>query len=324
MNTKAEILALLEQNRGNAVSGEEISEKLGISRAAVCKAVGILRREGHAIFARNRSGYTLSADSPALSPAGVEKYLSRRGLSIEVRAEVSSTNTVLRQAAEDGAPEGSILLAAAQNAGRGRCGKTFHSPKGTGLYMSILLRPALSASASLSITTAAAVAVAEAIESLCGVETKIKWVNDIYIDGRKVCGILTEGALDLESGGLRYAVLGIGVNLLPPAGGFPDEIKEIAGALFEKTLPPDFRAKLAAEITDRFFALYENIGSSSHYAAYAKRDLLCGKEITVLQNGKALPARAEGITENFGLAVRYPDGRRQVLSGGEVSVRVKK
>lgn len=323
MNTKEQILAILEARRGSAVSGEEIAAHLHISRAAVSKAIGALKGEGHAISALNRKGYTLLSTSPVLSAAGIEKYLSRRGLSITVTGEVTSTNTLLKTAAENGAPEGSVLIAEAQSAGRGRRGKSFISPKQTGLYMSVLLRPSMSAAAALHITTAAAVAVAQAIETLCGRKTKIKWVNDIYIGGRKVCGILTEGALDLESGGLAYAILGIGINLLPPRGGFPQEIREIAGALYAEELPPDLRAKLAAEILNNFFSLYENIGSGAHYAEYAKRDDLKGKEILVLRGKEAFPAVAECITKDFGLAVRYPDGRREVLSSGEVSVRQK-
>ena len=221
MTTKETILAALTAAKGTAVSGAQMAERAGVSRAAVWKAICALRDEGYVIDAVTRGGYTLHADDGRLTAAAVAAHLHTDGLALTALQSTDSTNTRIRVLAEDGAPEGTVVVAAAQTAGRGRSGKSFLSPAGTGLYMSILLRPALTMGDSLLITTAAAVAVSRAIERVAGCEAKIKWVNDVYVDEKKVCGILTEGALDLENGGLRYAILGIGINICPPDGGFP-------------------------------------------------------------------------------------------------------
>ena len=226
----------------------------------------------------------------------------------------------MRRLAEDGAPEGTVVVAAAQTAGRGRSGKSFLSPAGTGLYMSVLLRPQLAMGDALLITTAAAVAVAHAVERVAAVTAQIKWVNDVYVDGKKVCGILTEGALDLENGGLRYAILGIGINICPPAGGFPPELAPIAGALTE-TGGEALRAPLAAAVLDEFFALYPHLTEKSFYDDYVSRSLLTGRQIEVLRGGMHLPATALGIDRDLHLRVRYADGSEENLAAGEVSTR---
>ena len=181
---------------------------------------------------------------------------------IVCREEETSTNTAVKEKAREGEEEGYLLIAERQTAGRGRLGRTFESPEQTGLYMSLLLRPDCEPKKALHITTAAAVAVAEAIRELTGRKAEIKWVNDVYVDGRKVCGILTESALDAGSGRMAYAVLGIGVNVTEPKEGFARTIAHIAGALYDFGQEPEaFREKLAAEICNRFLALYPDMHS---------------------------------------------------------------
>lgn len=320
MTTKETILAALTAAKGTAVSGAQMAERAGVSRAAVWKAICALRDEGYVIDAVTRGGYTLHADDGRLTAAAVAAHLHTDGLALTALPSTDSTNTRVRALAEDGAPEGTVVIAAAQTAGRGRSGKSFLSPAGTGLYMSILLRPALAMGDSLLITTAAAVAVARAIGRVAGCETKIKWVNDVYVDERKVCGILTEGALDLENGGLRYAILGIGINICPPEGGFPPELAGIAGALREKG-GEALRAPLAAAVLDEFFALYPHLTKKSFYDDYVSRSLLTGRQIEVLRGGTRIPATALGIDRDFHLHVVYPDGSREDLAAGEVSTR---
>ena len=193
MNVADEILELLESS-GAPLSGEEMARQLGVSRNAVWKAVQRLREDGYQIEAATNRGYQLVSADNALTPQSVRRLLEgpAQSCAIEVRDSVTSTNTVLKSIAEQGGAEGMALIAQQQTQGKGRLGRSFLSPKGTGLYLSVLLRPRFPAEEALSITTAAAVAVAETIDQLTGQQAKIKWVNDVYLRGRKVCGILTE------------------------------------------------------------------------------------------------------------------------------------
>ena len=321
MALKDRVLALLEDNRGSYLSGEEIARQLGVSRNSVWKAVRQLQSEGHGIDGVTNRGYALRADSGVVSVPGIMKYLRHRDLALSVYPTVTSTNTLLKQAAEDGTPEGTVFVAEEQTAGRGRLGRSFYSPAGTGIYFSILLRPSMPASESLLITTGAAVACAQALEAVSGVETQIKWVNDIYAAGKKVCGILTEASMDLESGGLHYAVLGIGVNLLKPDGDFPEDIRDKAGALFSDDRDGDIRCRIVAEVLDRFLDLYAHLTEKRFLEEYRRRSMLTGQSVDVLRGGTVTPAVAEGIDDTFALIVRYADGRVEHLGSGDVSVR---
>ena len=321
MALKDQVLTLLEQHKGSYLSGEEMAEQLGISRNSVWKAIKQLQTEGHQITGVNRLGYTLDSRNNVLSAPGIQKYLKDPALQITVQSSVTSTNTLLKQAAENGAPEGTVLVAEEQTAGRGRLGRSFYSPAGTGVYFSLVLRPAFSAAESSLITTCAAVAAAGAMEEISGHPTQIKWVNDIYTAGRKVCGILTEAAIDMESGGLQYAVLGIGINLLKPENDFPEEIRDRAGALFTDDADGDFRCRLVAEILNRFMADYRNLTEKRFLEEYRRRSMLTGQEVEILRGGTVVPAKALGIDDDFGLIVEYPDGRQEHLGSGDVSVR---
>ena len=197
---KEQVLGFLWKAQDDYISGAELARRLGVSRTAVWKAMGQLRAQGYLIESVTNKGYRLSPCSDVLSAAGVEKYLKTQSLSIRVVDEVDSTNSVLKRMAAEGAPQGSVLIAERQSAGRGRMGRSFYSPPGTGLYMSLLLRPCMEAQRATLVTTSAAVAVAEAIERLAGEAAQIKWVNDVLFHGRKVCGILTEAGMDFESG----------------------------------------------------------------------------------------------------------------------------
>ena len=239
---------------------------------------------------------------------------------VDVQREVTSTNTILKGLAEQGMPEGFVLIAQAQTAGKGRLGRSFHSPVGTGLYFSLLLRPSCSAERALFITTAAAVAVCKAIEEITDKKPLIKWVNDLYLNEKKICGILTEASVNFETKGLNWAVLGIGVNLAEPEGGFPEEIRNIAGSLFEDVCPAETSAKLAAGILDHFFALYKDIESGSFIEEYRKRSFLTGREIVFSMGNETYSGTVTGISDEAHLLVRLTSGEERAFSAGEVQI----
>ena len=287
-----EVLRILEARRGEAVSGEQIAADLGLSRAAVWKAVSGLKDRGFRIAAGPNRGYTLASDGGSLHPETIRRHLRAAGefqLRVYDRVE-GSTNDLVREAAVRGEAEGLAVIADTQTAGRGRQGRTFVSPSGTGAYLSLLLRPKLPAAEAVAITGIAAVAVVRALGDLGVGGAGIKWVNDIYLRGRKVCGILTEATLDMESGGLDYAVLGIGVNLFSPPGGFPPELTEIAGAVFPGKPEDDERSRLIAAILDRFLPLYRALPDKGWLEEYRSRSILTGREVRFLRQGREPPA----------------------------------
>ena len=321
--TKDDVLALLQKREGDCLSGEELARSLSLSRTAVWKAIGQLRAEGYPIESAPRRGYRLLPGGDVLTADGVMKHLRRRELRIEVLPSVSSTNTVLKARAEQGEAAGSVLIALEQTAGRGRMGRGFYSPEGSGLYMSVLYRPSSPVTDAVRITACAAVAVAETIEELSGRPAQIKWVNDIFVDGRKVCGIMTEASVDCENGMMHYVIIGLGVNTHVPAGDFPEELRGIAGAAFDADSIPELRCRLAAGILDRLAEYTENPRAPRVFEAYKRRSLVLGKAINILAPGRdPVPAEVLDLEEDYALLVRLPDGSTTRLNSGEVSVRV--
>ena len=316
-----DVLRILEANRGAPVSGEEMAAELGLSRAAVWKAVSGLKDRGFRIAAGPNRGYALVSDGNALHPVTVRRHL-KTGETIDLRysAETGSTNDLVREAAGRGEAEGLVCFANAQTAGKGRLGRAFLAPPGTGVYMSLLLRPKLPAAEAAAITGIAAVAVAGAIEDLGGGPAEIKWVNDIWIRGKKVCGILTEAGMDMESAYLEYAVLGIGVNAFSPPGGFPPALREIAGAVFPGAPEDDERSRLIAAFLDRFFPLYRALPDRGWLEEYRRRSLLTGKEVRFTRNGGELRGLVLGVDDSARLLVRLPDGSETALGSGEVNL----
>lgn len=322
MKTKDKLIKLLEENRGKYLSGAEIADQLGCTRGAVWKAINSLREDGCAISAVTNKGYCLETDSDVLSEDGVRKYLGDElnDIPLQVYKVTDSTNTRLRELANKGAEEKTVVIAGEQTAGKGRLGRSFFSPSDTGLYISILLRPVMSANEALKITTAAAVAVAEAIEALSDKKPEIKWVNDVYIDGRKICGILTEAAFSMENGGLEYAVSGIGINVYQPEGGFPDEIKDIAGAVFDRR-EGDLRNRLAAELIKRFMKYYHELDEHTYMEGYRKRLMWRNEKINIISPKETIPATMIDVDNECRLIARFEDSTEHTISTGEISIR---
>jgi BirA family biotin operon repressor/biotin-[acetyl-CoA-carboxylase] ligase len=312
MSVKEKALEVLEMNRGRYVSGGEIASELHVSRNSVWKAVKALQKEGYGILTVTGLGYMLPEDTDILSAQGISKYLTgyEGVFDIDVRKEANSTNNACKELAAVGAREGSVVISERQTGGKRRLGRKVFSPE----------RPKITASESLLITTAAAVAVAEAIEVVANRKAGIKWVNDVFLGNKKVCGILTEASFGMESGGLEYAVLGIGINVKKPEGGFPEEIREVADSVFDE-VSLDERSRLTAEVLKRFWDLYILLPGKAFLDEYRKRSVLTGKEVGIVSGDKTEKAVVLGIDDDFRLVVRMPDGEERLLSTGEVSIR---
>ncbi len=240
---------------------------------------------------------------------------------VSVVAETQSTNDDLKTLAAAGEDAGTVRIAFRQTGGRGRMGRSFYSPDQTGLYFSVLLRPHEAPEDAVFLTPSAAVAVARGIKTVLCRDVSVKWVNDLYYQGKKVCGILTESSLDSAANRLEYAVCGIGINLSPPQGGFPEELTSIAGELTDG-VSPQVRADLAAAILNELFAVLST-PKSMILEEYRSRCMLTGKEITSPTGTFEGVATVLGVDDRAGLVVQLQNGTRQTLTGGEVSVRLQ-
>ena len=249
----------------------------------------------------------------------LEKYLNKKG-KVFLFDEIGSTNAEAKRLAALGEEEFSMIVAQRQTAGRGRLGRSFFSPDG-GIYFSLVLRPSIKAEEAVYITVAAAVAVAQTIEKFAQKQCLIKWVNDIYIEGKKVCGILTEGVFGGNGTQLDSAILGIGINLTEPENGYPQEIADRAAAVFGKRqIGGNEKAKLVADIVNGFSALYSDLKSKGFLAEYRRRSYLDGKTVEYELDGKLYSAKVKGIDENARIILER-DGKTVALSAGDVSVR---
>ena len=239
----------------------------------------------------------------------------------EYLTEIDSTNRYLKELAAAGAPEGTVIIADRQSAGRGRLGRSFFSPEEKGIYMSILLRPEIALERAVLITSMAAVAVARAIERICGVPAKIKWVNDIFLNNKKTCGILTEAGINASSGTLDYAVLGIGINV--GFMEFPEELRTIATSVSNECGFAVSKEVLIDEVLKELEVWYPTLSDGSFLEESKSRSLLLGKEIMVLDERIPegfYPAKAVDINELGNLMIER-EGVGQVLNSGEVSIR---
>lgn len=321
MSTKDHVLQFLEEKKGEAVSGNEIAAALGLSRAAVWKAVHALETEGYPISAASKRGYSLSPCSDILSKASISPHLapdcSLRHL--HIYKELPSTNTTAKIMASEHAPHGTVVIAEHQTAGKGRLGRTFYSPDAQGIYLSVILRLNESTDLSMLVTSAAAVAVCRAIQTVTGIEAQIKWVNDVYIEEKKVCGILTEASMNFENGQLDYLVLGIGINVAEKT--FPPDLHDVATALGSHCTSHVDRSRLIGTLLNELDCVISTLSSRSFLEEYRKRSFLLGTRINVITASETLPATALSIDDNGHLIVRMDTGELRTLSSGEVSIR---
>ena len=313
----------LAQRAGEYLSGQELSRDLGISRAAVWKAVEGLRRQGYDIEACSGRGYRLTDAGDRLGQREISACLRTPRDRWQVLEEVDSTNTACKRLAAENAPDGTVVMADCQTAGRGRRGRSFASPRAMGLYLSILWRPDCSPESLLPLTALTAVAVCRAVERTGGVSPAIKWPNDLVLNGRKLGGILTELSLEGESGHIDYVIVGIGINCRQRPEDFDPEIREIAGSL-DMVLPVQVkRAALAAALTEELDTLRHEVmlHPEKWLEDYRRRCLTVGSRVQILRGQERREAEAVAVDERFGLIVRYDDGKEETLRSGEVSVR---
>ena len=320
MTTRTELLKLLRSSRGEFLSGQKIGETLGVSRNSVWKAVAQLKKEGYPIEGKSNAGYRLTAASDPLTPGDVESVL-RVPCGIQVHDVVTSTNDIARSMPLSHRP--AAIIANQQSAGRGRLGRSFESPGGTGLYMTIALKPAFALNKALFVTMACAVAACRAIERVCGVSPSIKWVNDIFLEQKKICGILTEAQSNLETGEIDSLIIGTGINCFPSS--FSPEISHIAGCISDT--PGAFsRGELAGELINQTADVLEDIESRSFFFLFLARCFILGQRILVHAHydSRSTLALARDIDEDGGLIVEYLEGPRagilETLHTGEISI----
>lgn len=322
MSTKEKVLGFLMEKEGAFVSGAALSKELSISRSAVWKAVESLRDDGYSIHARTNNGYCLSSEGK-LSLKRLSLLMPER--EIHFHETIDSTNREAKELVSSGCPDGTLVISRRQTGGRGRLGRSFSSPHG-GIYLSLVLRPEGRAEDALLLTSAAAVAAAEAIEETCRLHVMIKWVNDLYLQNRKVTGILSEGVLDMESGTLSAVVVGIGINFCTQSGDFPADIRSVAGSLFAgpSAVPEEADPNaLVASLVCRLVSSAHALPSRPFLEAYRKRNMLLGKEVSLFRAGKETEGGTVlGIDDDARLVIRKQDGGELHVGSGEVTVRL--
>ncbi len=364
MTTKEKVLQLLVQAKGQAVSGEVIAAECGVSRAAIWKAVKALREAGTSIEGTTNGGYVLADDDVFTTELFSETFSNRfpelSNCHIECFKEIDSTNTYAKRLlAECGNLRDSngqltasgqkyhkaVIVAESQTAGRGRLGRTFVSPEKTGIYISVIYAPKGGITNPARLTASAAVAICRAIKNVlaelpegCTIEPQIKWINDIFVSGKKVCGILAEGVANFESGMIEAAVVGMGINIKKNKTAFEGELADVVGTLEDALsqtspdapAPSISRVQLAAEIAGQVLKIFEEdaLSPEAHKAIikeYKEASFLLGQELTVYpligDQKSSYKATATDIDENAGLIVTLKDGSLKTLSSGEVSLK---
>ena len=318
---KEQILNLFKQANGEFVSGEALSQALACSRTAIWKVIEELRGEGYEFEAVRRSGYRLTGIPDIPYPEEVKDSLQTKflGQSIQYFSSVESTQVKAHALAKEGAPEGTVVIADHQSGGKGRLGRTWHSPEGTGIWMSILLRPKLELHRCPQLTLLAAVASVEAIRELTDLPVMIKWPNDILLHGKKICGILTE--LNAEADCINYLIMGIGMNVNTPS--FPGELQDIATSLaIEKkqnvTRVPLIRRLL--EKLEELYVLYLEDGFGPIKSRWESYALSIGKQVTIRRMHSTMSGLALGIDDQGVLLVQDENGQVEKVYSADIEI----
>lgn len=322
---KEEVLAILKK-KNDYVSGEKISTELGVSRMAISHAVKSLRNDGYNVSSVTNKGYRLleNPDMDRLTAGELMSYLSRERMKHVLCLDiVDSTNTKLRELAFDGADSGYVVMANQQTCGRGRLGRSFMSPKDTGIYLSMLLRPDCLPKDCPAITAWTGVAVSRAIKRVTGISPSIKWVNDLYMSDKKICGILSELSVESESGHVQHIIVGIGINVNERSDEFPDDLKNIATSIYAETGKKTSRAELAAALIEELDIMSSKwpCAKEEYLDEYRRLTMTTGRDIYVISGENKTKEKALEINEDFSLKVRYEDETIENLSSGEISTK---
>ncbi len=325
---KQSILRQLESNRSKTISGQELATMFNVSRSAIWKAMKALESDGYKIEATTNKGYRLEEQCDCLSAEGIEAGLvTGEDIDIYCYKSLDSTNTQAKELAMSESKRPLIVASEVQTAGRGRFGREFFSPSNSGIYFTLVLRVNLSFTVASRITMLTAVAVSRVLSRITADEISIKWVNDIYYKEKKVCGILTESVGNLEAGIVDTAIVGIGINLIQPESGFPDELQEKTGALFssKKDLPiidktVITRNQVVAMVVDEIFNMLPELESFGFLDEYREHSFLDGKEVLVERGRHQFDAIVRGINDDGTLLVEA-GGEIIALESGEVSIR---
>ena len=241
-------------------------------------------------------------------------------IEINILDSVTSTNTLLKEQGKIKS-EFYTVIASSQTGGRGRLGRSFYSPESSGVYFSVLLKPDLEIAKAILITTAAAVAVTRALEFLGCDNSQIKWVNDVFVNNKKVCGILTESVINTETKKIDFAVLGVGINLVKPNEDFPEDIKNIAGAVFSDE-KPFVKENFVAEFLNEFYKIYKNLNDAEFMGEYKDKCFCIGKEISVISGDSVRQGTAISIDDNARLLVKFSDNHEEFINSGEISIKI--
>lgn len=319
---KSEILRLLKESDGY-ISGQQLCDRFQVSRTAVWKVMEQLKKEGYQIEAVRNKGYRLVSSPDVMSRAEIESLMETRwaGKKVVYYDETDSTNNRAREAGEKGEAHGTLFVADRQTAGKGRRGRAWESPSGSSIYMTLLLHPDILPVKAPQLTLLMALAAAEGIQKTTGLQTGIKWPNDMIIHGRKVCGILTEMSAEIDY--INYVVIGVGINVNQET--FPEELKERAVSLKQELGRDVKRAELIAAVMESFEKYYETFlqteDLSGAQESYNSLLVNAGEKVKVLEPGNEYEALALGINKTGELVVRLPDGQEKEIYAGEVSVR---
>lgn len=320
--TKNDVLEILSSEK-EFVSGEYISRKLGVSRVAVNKAVTSLKRDGYVIESSTYRGYMLKQRPDCLSVTELKRNLDTECIGKDILCfdSIDSTNTYVKNNYEK-LNDGTVVIAEKQTDGRGRLGRSFVSLPGVGIYMSVLLKPEKLDKVSF-LTAITGVCVCNAIEKVTAARPKIKWTNDIIMQNKKVCGILTEMGVEGETGKIQYVVIGMGINVNQTEEDFPKELRNIAGSIREACGKKIGRVELCRSVIEEMDVVLSDI--DGHYSKcldlYRKDCMNIGRRILVMKTQEGTEAEAVAVEEDFSLRVRYPDGKEESIKSGEVSIR---
>lgn len=319
---KEEILRLLRSADGY-ISGQELCNRFGVSRTAVWKAINQLKEAGYEIEAQQNKGYRLMAAPDLMTEAEIKSLMHTEWVAKEVLYfdTIDSTNTKAQELAEKGYPSGTLVVADKQESGKGRRGRSWVSPSGTGIFMTLMIKPDINPNNASMLTLVAALAVAKAITSVTGEEALIKWPNDIVVNSKKVCGILTE--MNAQFDYINHIVVGIGINVHNES--FPDEISQMASSLMIEAGGKRFhRAQIIAETMSYFEQYYDTFLKTQDLSALVREydELLVNrnKSVRVLDPKEPFDGKAMGITPKGELIVDTWESRK-LVSSGEVSVR---